>query len=354
MRSRQVALLALCSKVVFAQVIRFARHEIRDLGKERIAGAALDGHRLVTWGDRLLTWDLPEGRMQPLRARLPRSLGPGGALLDVDGDGQPDLVLNETTGRRTLFWINLRSGRSTEIDHGVQANEILPATIHGRHGILLVQRRIQVRFYQIPESPGKPWPSRDIYSFYSPSDQGGLMLSDVDRDGHLDILSGAYWIQCPEEFELPWQLFAIRTWSEEKLSGMAHMAMGDLFGTGIPNLIVSQSEMPHARVAWFEKPTDPKQLWAEHRIEGRLDLNQPRFVQVEDFNGNGRPDILVAERGGSGRLIIFDNEGGGRFTALEVGRTSGVVDVRVMDWNGDGRPDLLVLEPSFLSWWENR
>ena len=43
----------------------------------------------------------------------------------------------------------------------------------------------------------------------------------------------------------------------------------------------------------------------------------------------------------------------GRFAPYEVGSTLGVVDARVMDWNGDGRPDLLVVEPSKLSWWEN-
>ena len=37
----------------------------------------------------------------------------------------------------------------------------------------------------------------------------------------------------------------------------------------------------------------------------------------------------------------------------EAGRTSGVVDARVIDWNGDGRPDVVVVEPSSLSWWEN-
>jgi hypothetical protein len=52
----------------------------------------------------------------------------------------------------------------------------------------------QVRFFEEPSESSAPWPSRDSYPFYSPSDQGGLLLADVDRD-------------------LPWR---------------------DLFGTGIP------------------------------------------------------------------------------------------------------------------------
>ncbi|HTM47548.1 MAG TPA: VCBS repeat-containing protein [Bryobacteraceae bacterium] len=328
-------------------MLSFTRHEIRDLGRERIAGAVLSGRRLVTWGDRILVWELPEGRIRAVGARLAGPAGPGGAMLDGD------LILNQAAGRRALFRVGLQSGKSSEIDHGVFAHEILPASIHGRSGILLVQRRIQVRFYEAPKDPAKAWTYRELYSFYSPSDQGGLMMVDVDRDGRPDILSGNYWIQCPESFDLHWRLFAIRTWAETRLSGMARMAWSDLLGAGTPNLIVSQSEMRGARLAWFEKPADPKQLWVEHRIEGNLGLDHPGTLLVADFDGGGKPDILAAERAGAGRLMLFTNEGAGRFSPAEMGRTSGVVEAMVVDWNNDGRPDLLVVEASKLSWWEN-
>jgi hypothetical protein len=273
MRFRSLVVLSVWATGASAQAVHFERHEIRNLEKERIAGSALDGKRLVTWGDRVLTWDLPEGRMQPLRAKIPRALGPGGALIEVAG--QPGLVLNEAGGRGALLWVNLRTGKSVEIDHGISANEILPAEILGHRGILLVQRSIQVRFFEAPSEPAAPWASRDIYSFYSPSDQGGLLLADVDRDGHTDILCGNYWIQSPEELELPWRLFAVRVWAEEKLSGMVSMAWRDLLGTGISNLIVSQSEMAKARVAWFEKPSDAnphvsQAFWSDDMTDPRL------------------------------------------------------------------------------------
>src|SRR4051794_179273 len=162
MPARPFALLPLICLTALAQDFHFERRLIRDLGKEHIAGAALDGKRLVTWGDRILTWSLPDGRMQPLRARLPRKLGPAGALLEMGGED--GIVLNEVSGRRALLWINLRSGKMTEIDHGVSANEMLAATIHGHRGVLMVQRRMQVRFYEEPESLAKPWAEHDIYS----------------------------------------------------------------------------------------------------------------------------------------------------------------------------------------------
>src|SRR5882724_10578567 len=98
MRCRSLTIITLCSTAAFGQAFHFARHEIRDLGNERIAGAAFDGKRLVTWGDRILTWDLPGGRMQPMSIRLPLPIGPGGALFEADV-----LALNQAGGRRALF-----------------------------------------------------------------------------------------------------------------------------------------------------------------------------------------------------------------------------------------------------------
>jgi len=51
---------------------------------------------------------------------------------------------------------------------------------------------------------------------------------------------------------------------------------------------------------------------------------------------------------------VFSNEAAGHFTPVEVDRTEGVVAAYAIDSNGDGRPDILVVEPTSLSWWENR
>lgn len=250
-------------------------------------GAAADGQQLFTWGDRLLRWSLRTGE------RLDLGHGPfleGGCFQDAD-----HIVLNIGPRRPALIRIDTSSQSRRLIDTGVLASDILPVTLHGRRGVLVVHRGGQVRFYEVPPDPAQHWPMQEVYSFYSPSRQGGIALTDVDGDGFTDILCGNYWIQSPHRPDLPWRLFAIELWNELPPSAMLRLAWVD------GKLIAAQREMQDARFAWFEKPKDPKQLWIEHPI---VRLNQPNSLDAADLDGDGNPEILVAERGGAGRLII--------------------------------------------------
>ena len=47
------------------------------------------------------------------------------------------------------------------------------------------------------ERKASAWPYREIYSIYTPSQQTGLSMRDIDGDGRIDILCGNYWIQKP-------------------------------------------------------------------------------------------------------------------------------------------------------------
>ena len=289
---------------------RFTEHILQKLHKETISGYALQERTLVTWGDQLLWRGLPQGDFQVIRGRG-RAFAEGGCLLDVDGDGALDIVVNEGAPDRDLVWYHAPHGHAGGgagwtrhvIDTGVDAPDMLATTLLGHRGVLLIHKRAQVRFYEIPADPTERWPYQDVYSFYSPSRQGGLRMADIDGDGLPDILAGMYWIRSPESFELPWRLFAIELWNETLESAMLRLSFGPL------GLVAAQREMQPARLSRFEKPADPKQLWIEHRIESLPDLAVVNSVETADFDGDGRPDILVAEKGGEGRLMVLYNRG---------------------------------------------
>ncbi|MFN7992519.1 MAG: VCBS repeat-containing protein [Bryobacteraceae bacterium] len=331
---------------------RFTQHIVQRFRNENVNGFVLEGRTLVTWGERLLWRSLPEGNLREIRGRG-RAFSEGGCLLDVNGDGFPDVVVNEGGPGRALVWFDSRSSVRHVIDSGLDAPDMIPATLFGRRGVLLIHKRIQLRFYEVPSQPESPWSYQEVYSFYSPSRQGGLRMADVDGDGMPDILAGNYWVRSPKSFEMPWRLFAIEPWNEEPGSAMLRLIYGPLTGSA-PELLITQREIAPARLSRFEKPADPRQLWIEHRIESVPDLDEPAVLDVADFDVDGHPDILVAERAGKCRLMILRNDGTGAFTPLVIANGTPMIFGQASDIDGDGRPDIVTLRGDAISWWQNQ
>lgn len=75
-------------------------------------------------------------------------------------------------------------------------------------------------------------------------------------------------------------------------------------------------------------------------------------VVVEDFDGDGRLDVMVTSSGPMDQMHLFHNNGDGTFRDVTrqsglLGETGGL-NLVVTDYNNDGRPDVLVLRGG---WW---
>ena len=88
--------------------------------------------------------------------------------------------------------------------------------------------------------------------------------------------------------------------------------------------------------------------------EPRLELLAPQGIASADFDRDGSPDVVVASRpvNGPGRVTVLYNDGGGRFARARAQELSfgakarvsalGFQPILATDVNGDGAPDLVV------------
>jgi hypothetical protein len=343
---------ALLAVIATAQEPQLVRHNLLLQGKisetpYELRGAALDGTRLIAWGEVLVDWKLPAGRPRVL---VRGDFQEGGCLTDLDGDGQIEFVGQEGSGLGSLTWRKTPAWKPERIDSNVEMHDCTGATLFGRSGLLMIHRYGQVRFYERPAKPAGRWPYREIYSFYTASRQGGLLLHDVDGDGFTDIITGNYWIRGPKSFELPWRLFAINTDHTTPDAATSRFAFLDP-----ARLVVSQGHLWNGKLSIFVRPSDPTQLWIEHRLNPDRTLAKPHGLDTADLDGDGDREILVAENAGeAARIFVVWQEGQVRFRAAKIDSLGPVHTLKGVDLNADGKPDIVAVGARSVTWWENR
>jgi hypothetical protein len=269
--------------------------QARPKGEVRGAGVVSE-RELWSWGERLERWELPGLKRKTLGTFETRE---GGCVVDVDGDGRMDVVAPTREG---LAWFRAPRWERVVMDAEAETFECVGVELLGRRGVLVVHMGMQLRFYERPAAGGTRWPYREIYSFYTASHQGGLLVEDVDGDGRVDVLCGNYWVRSPAAFELPWTLYAINTWSEQAESAWASLArMGD-------RLLWAESRMSGARVGLFRQPEDARVLWDFSVVEMTpRALAKPRVAAW-----GGQFFVLGEDAGAASRLMTFTARGEGR------------------------------------------
>jgi hypothetical protein len=274
------------------------------------------------------------------------------AVVDMDGDGAPDVVIPSREGLMLYrnprgsggdpaagSWPAVNIGASGAGMHDVEVGDLdgdgRPdvVTRHQSGFGQLLGNRIHLWVQASPVS----WRHADF-----PCAHGeGLGLSDLDRNGNLDVVIGGTWFENPGDPFGAWIPHHFvdparfeRCWTR----GDVMVAIGDVNGDGRPEIVLAPSE-GSGMLAWYEAPADVRERgWKEHIVEERID--HAHGLQLADVDGDGRLDLVVAKMHQASPpqdVAIYRNLGGGRSWKREVIAGSGSHGIRAVDLEGDGR-----------------
>jgi hypothetical protein len=200
-----------------------------------------------------------------------------------------------------------------------------------------------------------------------------LELLDLDADGDLDVIAAfrtteaiyAYLNDGTGEF---FQRITVA----QPLSFLAvQIALADIDADGELDVAAVEQydtfvgEASQGQVAWFRNPGGATGTWDRTDVTAQ-DFWGARSIDVADFNGDGRPDIVVGaievedtdgREQGNGVHWIENLDGGatwGEPTRIDFGLDN-VLALTVDDVDADGAPDVIAAEGDGLSieWYQN-
>lgn len=312
-----------------------------------------DGHRDLVSG---AWWHRNPGRIGGKWER--REIGDGfvnfATAYDFDRDGAFDLIGTTAPLRGNQFIVAFNDGRGNftlrkDIPAGTGdfLQGVVAARLQNNTNLVVLswhKNDTGLEALIFPDDARKgEWKLATISPF-TRNEQ--VTLGDIDRDSHVDLLLGDYWLRNTEKGWAHHELGTVTDLNPKAEADRNRLV--DMNGDGWLDAVVSLELDTH--IVWFEHPgKDATGKWKRH-IVGQVP-GQGFSMDVADFDGDGDFDIVVGEHRNPdkvNRVIIFENTDGkggawkqhviDQGPANMIDHHDGVIAV---DVDGDGDLDLI-------------
>jgi hypothetical protein len=272
-----------------------------------------------------------------------------GSAVDIDGDGDLDIAL----GGVVWFENPLPRGdpsNSPWSAHEVEkrrGHDLLAADLDGDCRVDLVMRdqssfgsKTGHSIFLYKQMTPDDWIPRELRC----GEGEGIRVADLNGDSRVDVVIGGSWFENHGDLlNGPWTEHVFSTaWDYPHTK----VAIGDLNGDGRLDIILAPAELKGGthRIAWYEAPPDATAGdWKQHTIEEPVET-VIHALAAADFDSDGRLDLAAAHmhQGKSPQeVVVYLNTDGGLRWKRQVIATTGSHDIVAADLNGDGRPDLV-------------
>jgi hypothetical protein len=286
-------------------------------------------------------------------------------VADMDGDGDPDLVVcneNYRGNKPAILWMENRNSHTgkwiphTVVEKNTTANyfyeDIQPVDLD-KDGDMDVVAIVGVPFNAGSVVWFEKTPAGYVEHLVTPDIQYGASIkaADMDKDGDIDLISGS-------SSDDKVSLFindGHQNFTERILSTTADNAfevdVGDLDGDD--DMDVVSASYNDGKFAWYQN--NGAAGYAERFI---ATVEGAQHAVIHDLDKDGDMDIVYSSlTGGAG---WFENVGGGDFSRHQLFQATSDIwfyAVRVADMDNDGDPDLVLGNRNgalyYTTWYEN-
>lgn len=285
------------------------------------------------------------------------------AVADINGDGKPDVIVSNLHANTVSVLLNTTVSGAITSDFAVRqafatgANPIAvtAADIDGDGKPDLIVANVDdstVSTLLNTTAPGATMPSFAMQQPFSTSSPASITSIDLNGDGKLDlIVANAGSNTVSVLLDATARARAATSFATQQVFAAgafpAAVVATDLNGDGKPDLIVANENSSANTVSVLPNATVPLAFAAHFPTKQTFATGtSPDSVNFADINGDGKPDLIVANSNDNTLSVLLNTSyfGSAPYFAMQQTFATGAApySISAADLNGDGKPDLIV------------